>query len=116
MDPNPPAIPAPVSAPPRFDSRAAANATYHRIMTGAAELQKLLNFHVVQSAMKSDPAGRAQSLDAAIRYAERMVIEFRRARDVLAAAAPSVSLPPPPAPTAGLLGHGMPSPIKPRRM
>ncbi|MBF6555477.1 MAG: hypothetical protein IVW52_04795 [Acidimicrobiales bacterium] len=91
--------------PPRFDSRAAANAEYHRIMTRAAEMQKLLNFHVVRSATHGDPAKRAQALDSAIGAGERMLAEFRRARDAAAAAHPGLVVPgpfasafPPPSP------------------
>ncbi len=85
--------------PQKFDSRAAANAAYHQIMTGAARYQQLVNLHIVRSATMSDPQQRAEALDAAIRNGERMVAEFRRARNVVAAIVPG--LPPPPPPSVG---------------
>ncbi len=85
--------------PQKFDSRAAANAAYHQIMTGAARYQQLVNFHIVRSATVSDPGLRAESLDRAIRSGEQMVAEFRKARNVVSAIVPG--LPPPPAPPVG---------------
>ena len=52
--------------PQKFDSKAQANAAYHRIMTGAAQFQQMINFHVVNSARRPDPVERADSLDKAI--------------------------------------------------
>jgi hypothetical protein len=100
-----------VPPPPKFDSRAAANAAYNQIMTGAARLQQLVNYHIVRSATMNDPGQRAEALDAAIRNGDRMVAEFRKARNVVAAVVPG--LPPAPAPSAG--GFQRPGRIGPEK-
>lgn len=99
-----------IDLPEKFDSRAAANAEYHRIMQGAAAFQQMLNMHVVASATRSDPVERAASLDKAITSALRMVDQFRRARDVLMAVSPLVK---PPEPTA--IAQRFAGTFKPRR-
>ena len=101
-------------APPKFDSRAAANAAYHRIMTGAEQFQQMVNFNVVRSATQSDPVRRAEALDSAIRAGERMIGEFRRARNVLAAIAPGLPLPP--RPTAAPAAYAQPGRVGPERI
>ena len=103
-----------VPPPPKFDSRAAANAVYHRIMTGAANFQQMVNFHVVRSATQSDPVARAESLDSAIRAAERMVAEFRRARAVMGTAIPG--LPPAPRPVSAPAAFAQPGRVGPERI
>lgn len=85
----------PPQAPPKFDSRAEANAAYNRIMTGAATLQQTLNLFVVRSARAGDPIERAKALDHAIAAGERMLDEFRKARRVVSAVSPLVPMPTP---------------------
>jgi hypothetical protein len=104
-----------LSPPPRFDSRAAAAAAYHRIMTVAARHQEMVNLHVVASAAAADPGARARALDAAIVQVGLMEREFRRARDVLVAASPT-PLPPAPAVLPQLSPRAIPGALKPRRI
>ena len=96
---------------PKFDSKAAANAAYNRIMTQAAHHQQLLNMNVVTSARAGDPTSRAEALDRAIRAGERMLELFREARRVVSAVSPLV--PPPPVSTPSGTGFQRPSRVGP---
>jgi len=96
-------------SPQKFDSKAQAAAAYNRIMTGAAQFQQMINFHVVNSARRPDPVERADSLDKAIHAGERMLEEFRRARNVLMAVSPLV-----PAPPTSVTRSRVPEALRPR--
>lgn len=104
--------------PPGIRAPKDAFAEYHRIMQRAAREQEALNAHVIRSAAATTPRDKAAALDAAISAGERELTEFRLARDMLQAAAPTVILPPaPPRPSLdGLLSPEALRALVPTRM
>lgn len=98
--------------PPIPKQKDVAEREFHRIMQGAALMQQMMSRHLMAAGISTDPVKQAEAMNRAIELAERQLVAFRRARDVLEVAAPGFTLPP--APTTGVaparVGQGKPIP------
>jgi len=81
-------------------TRELAEREFHRIMSNAAQIQRMMGLYLIRAGTSTDPVRQAEAMNGAIGLAERQLAEFRRARDALTVASPGFSLPAPPPPSA----------------